>query len=83
MTDAPSCKDCLHMIRSFGRGDHGTDNQGRARERCYSPQLRKMRLAGTIVVFERDATPEEGREPGTEIQKCGPAGLNFQKRVAV
>ena len=75
MTDAPSCKDCAHMNRSFGRGN--------ARERCYSPQLQKMGLPGMIVAFERDVYPEEGREPGTDIQKCGPAGLNFQKRVAV
>ena len=63
------------MERSFGRGD--------ARERCYSPQLREMRLGGTIVVFERDAHPEDGREPGADIQKYGPAGLNFKQRVAV
>jgi len=63
------CADCKWMQR---------DNQ--MRSRCYSPQLTKMRTAGIIVNFKRDATPEPDRSHELGTGKCGPNALNFIRR---
>lgn len=58
------CVSCAHLRR---------DKEWRPR--CHSPQLHAMGFPGILINFERDATPELGREGKT--MKCGPEGRNF------
>lgn len=71
MTD-DRCKDCEFMQ---------PDKQ--MRRRCYSPQLRKVGMAGIIINFERDDTPEDNRSAEAGTGKCGSAGRNFKRRTGV
>lgn len=66
------CLDCEWMQRD-----------SEMRRRCYSPQLRKLGVAGILINFERDDAPEEGRSHEDGTGKCGPNKLNFRKRVGV
>ena len=66
------CKDCEYMQ---------TDIE--MRRRCYSPQLRKLGVAGILINFERDDAPEDGRSHEDGTGKCGPNALNKKKRVAL
>lgn len=70
--DLAMCRECEWMQ---------TDNQ--MRRRCYSPQLRRLRLGGILINFERDDTTEEGRIDEDGTGKCGPQKLNFKRRIGV
>lgn len=67
MTDI--CRDCEWMKR---------DNQ--MQQRCYSPQLIRVRLAGIPVNFETDPHSEPERRPEMGTGKCGPDYSNYKKR---
>lgn len=71
MTD-PRCESCAYMVRD-----------ARMRRRCYSPQIKKAGLAGILINFERDATPEPERSVEAGNGKCGPLELNYKRREAV
>lgn len=66
------CKDCEYM-----------QVDGDMRRRCYSPQLRRLGVAGILINFERSDEVEEGRSHEEGTGKCGPLGLNKKKRVAL
>ena len=66
------CRDCEWMQ---------TDNQ--MRRRCYSPQLRRLGVAGILVNFERDDVAEPERSHAAGTGKCGPAKLNWRRREAL
>lgn len=51
------------------------------RRRCYSPQLRRLGVAGIMINFERSDEAEEGRSHETGTGKCGPQGLNHRRRA--
>ena len=61
-TDA-ICSTCAHCI---------PDMTGR--QRCYSPELKAIRLHGIACVFERGADPETDRGS----RKCGPDHSNHK-----
>lgn len=66
------CRDCEWMQ---------TDNE--MRRRCYSPQLRRLGVAGILINFERDDTPEPERSHEAGTGKCGPAKLNWRRKEGV
>lgn len=71
MTDN-RCTDCEWMRRD-----------AEMRRRCYSPQLRKLGVAGILINFERSDEVEEGRSHDAGTGKCGPMKINFRKKVGV
>lgn len=68
----PRCVDCAYMVR---------DSQ--MRRRCYSPQLKKLGIAGTLINFERDDTVEPGRSHEAGTGKCGSLQKNYKGRVGI
>lgn len=53
------------------------------RRRCYSPQLKKLGMAGKLIAYERDDFVEPGRSYSTGTGKCGSAKKNFEQKVFI
>jgi hypothetical protein len=60
------CRTCAHV-----RQDKHTLHL-----RCHSPQLKKLRLPGILVNFERSEEPEPDRSHELGTGKCGPTAIN-------